>query len=820
MGRIKIDYGIDLGTTNSALSRMESGEVVTSEIDQSRIVPSCVYIDKKGRNRVGIQAFNKYPHFIEFKRNMGVNIDYDTLDGNKTNPEKLSAELLKKLASEITDEVFKSVVITVPAAFELPQVSATKRAAELAGFEQVEILQEPVAAAFNYGLRNKIKDGKFVVFDFGGGTFDAALVTATGGVMEVKSSEGDNNLGGGDIDHAILHGLLLPYLKENYSFNELDLGVLKGIADNLKKELGKSEEYELLTDIGDLPEDDEGEEMEIDLIVTREQVNNLAGPLFQRAIDKTKLLLKNNGLTTSDLSALVLVGGPTQMLILREMIEEQLMKPDTSVNPMTGIAEGAALYASTMQNNVKEHGAGPNDESNSNEPVIEIEVDFSSTSNLNKEPVSVLLKGASEPLFGEITREDGLKTEKAALDAVFMVDIDQKKTNNFTINVFNDKNDRVTCSPNKFTILPGVAVSGGSPLPHNIGMDYQAKNGKTLYTAFRGLEKDKPMPAVGKTTIELYTQSELRPGNTDDTLLISIFQAEGRAEGSRSLVNSRIGQIEIDGGDVPQLVPENTEVKFTLSINISQEMTLEAEFPTLDFEIEKKMIFKPVEEASQKQLDELTQEADKLIDRLESSDQPPANLPRLKEKSTSIKKTLEQDGSAEQAFGNLRELILELDLAEAALAWPELVQEINEAFKNLEDMVRECVNSSLTGHEKDKSDLEYLKTSKDSVLNSKNVERGKELLEKIRNLEWSITDKHAGKERRIAWIRDFNASFGSIDWTNQAQARSAVDRGMQMVNSGASFDQLNQQVQTIVGFMRDRGSNGPGPGPRGSVGQA
>ena len=159
MGRIKIDYGIDLGTTNSALSRMESGEVVTSDIDQSMIVPSCVYIDKRGRIRVGIQAFNKYPHFIEFKRNMGVNIDYDTLDGNKTNPEKLSAELLKKLASEITDEVFKSVVITVPAAFELPQVSATKRAAELAGFEQVEILQEPVAAAFNYGLKNKVKDG-------------------------------------------------------------------------------------------------------------------------------------------------------------------------------------------------------------------------------------------------------------------------------------------------------------------------------------------------------------------------------------------------------------------------------------------------------------------------------------------------------------------------------------------------------------------------------------------------------------------------------------------------------------------------------------
>jgi hypothetical protein len=114
--------------------------------------------------------------------------------------------------------------------------------------------------------------------------------------------------------------------------------------------------------------------------------------------------------------------------------------------------------------------------------------------------------------------------------------------------------------------------------------------------------------------------------------------------------------------------------------------------------------------------------------------------------------------------------------------------------------------------------LEYLKTSKDSVLDSKNVERGKEVLDKIRDKVWNITDRHAGKERRIAWIREFNATFGSIEWTNQVQARTAVDRGMQMVNSGASFDQLNQQVQTIVGFMKDRG-NTPGPGPKGGIGE-
>jgi molecular chaperone DnaK len=819
MGRIKIDYGIDLGTTNSSLARLENGEVVVREIDASRIVPSCIYIDSKGRTRAGIQALNAYPRFLEFKRDMGQEIEFDALDGSKTSPEKLSAELLKKLASEITDEVFKSVVITVPAAFQLPQVSATKRAAELAGFEQVEILQEPVAAAFNYGLKHKVKDGKFVVFDFGGGTFDAALVIATGGVMQVKSSHGDNWLGGGDIDRAILNEMLLPYIREKYSIGDLEnkgekdsnyfKQKLKSIADNLKKELGKVEEYELLTVIGQLPEDDEGEEIEIDTTFTRSQINKVAAPFVQRGIDKTKELLKSNELSASDLTALILVGGPTQMPIFREMLEEQIIKPDVSINAMTGIAEGAALYASTMQNSIKSHGAGSDSADDGKEAVTELEVDFSSPSNLDKEPVSVVVKGSSEPLFGEIQREDGIMTERAPLDAVFMVDVDQSKANNFTINVFNGKNDRVGCSPNKFTVLPGVAVDGGSPLPYHIGMDYQAKNGKVLFHSFQGLEKDTPMPATGRNTMDLFTQRELRPGNSEDELVIGIYQGEFRAEKSRSIVNSLVGKIHITGAEVPRLVPERTPVKFTLSIDISQNMKLEADFATLGFDIEKELKFNPTATVSREQVDELLHEADKLVDRLESSDQPPANLSVIKEKRDRIKNVLDQDGPLDQAFGHSRELILDLDLAEGALEWPELVNDINEAFRNLEDLVQECVDNSLDGYERDRSDLEYLRTSKNSVLTSNNVDRATELLDKIRSKEWQITDKHAGLEKRVAWLRGFNADFGSIEWTNQTEARTAVERGMQLVNSGASFEQLNQQVGVIVNLMKDRDTSGP-----------
>lgn len=819
MGRIKIDYGIDLGTTNSALSRMENGEIVTREIDGSRIVPSCVYIDRKGRVRAGQQAKNKFPHFVEFKRKMGQDVEYDVMDGSKANPENLSAELLKKLSSEITDEVFKSVVITVPAAFELPQVSATKRAAEMAGFEQIEILQEPVAAALNYCIKHKVKDGKFIVFDFGGGTFDAALVTATGGVMEVKSSEGDNFLGGGDIDRAIVSEILLPYLRSNYVISKLEsvdegengfwLQRLKNIADTLKKELGKTEEYELLTDIGELPEDDEGEEMELDFTITRDSVNEVARPLIQRAIDKTKFLLTNNGLAISDLDALVLVGGPTQMPVMREMLEEQLIKPDTSCNPMTGIAEGAALYASTMQNNVRSHGVGSESNLDLDIPTTEIEVDFSSPSNLNSEPVSIVVKNSNENLYGEILREDGSKTERAALDAVFMVDINQTKANNFSINLFNENNDRVACMPNKFTILPGLAVSGGSPLPKFIGMDYVAKNGKSLFHSFQGLEKDKPMPAVGKSTKSLFTQRELRPGNNEDELVISIYQAETRAEGSRSIVNSRIGQIKITGAEVPHLVPEKSEVKFTLNIDISQNMKLEVDFPTLDFEIEKELKFDTTAAISRDQVDQLLSEANNLINRLESSDLPLNNLNRIKEKRDRIKKTLDQGGDVDQAFSNSRELILDLDIAEEGLAWPELVSDLNEAFKNLEDVVHECVSKNLDGYEKDKSDLDFLKTSKEGVVASRNIDRGQELLEKVRGLEWRITDRHAGKEKRIALIRQFNSGFPGFDWTDPVEARRAVERGMELVTTGANEQQLNQQLQIIFGFLRDRGSSGP-----------
>lgn len=207
MARLKIDYGIDLGTTNSAICRMEKGEPVVIKTDVLKdTMPSCVSFTKKKSVKAGDSAFNDMKSgklkaakvgkagvsnaYVEFKRTMGTNTRYNSsyMDRDYSS-EELSAEALKTLKSFVTNEKISSVVITVPAKFTVGQKTATMEAAKMAGFTKCELLQEPIAAAMAYGLSTNEKDGIWMVFDFGGGTFDAALLKVEDGIMQVFDTE-------------------------------------------------------------------------------------------------------------------------------------------------------------------------------------------------------------------------------------------------------------------------------------------------------------------------------------------------------------------------------------------------------------------------------------------------------------------------------------------------------------------------------------------------------------------------------------------------------------------------------------------------------
>lgn len=348
MARIKIDYGIDLGTTNSAISRMENGEPVIKKTDtQKDTMPSCIYINKKKAIQVGESAYNalkrdKYRamrnwndsnsnSFIEFKRTMGTDKKYYSSNLEKElSSEELSAEVLKKLKSFVTDENIASIVITVPAAFKNNQKEATRRAAKLAGFSHIELLQEPVAASMAYGLNTDKKNGYWLVFDFGGGTFDAALLKVEEGIMKVIDTEGDNYLGGKNLDYAIVDKIIIPYLQENYVIDsiladdrkkQILRNVMKIYAEEAKIQLSFNETHNILSDLGDIPgEDDEGEEFELDIDVTQDDMRKTLGPVFQKAIDISLNLLKRNNLNGNDLDSLILVGGPTYSPVFKRNV--------------------------------------------------------------------------------------------------------------------------------------------------------------------------------------------------------------------------------------------------------------------------------------------------------------------------------------------------------------------------------------------------------------------------------------------------------------------------------------------------------------------
>lgn len=820
MGRIKIDYGIDLGTTNSALAVLNKGEIEVKNIDRSNIVPSCIAYNRKGGISSGITALGMHPKFLEFKREMGTDWSekkHPQLD-EFVNAEELSSEILKKLKGEITEEQFKSVVITVPAMFDMSQVAATKRAGEMAGFEQVEILQEPVAAAFNYGFVNNIKDGKFVVFDFGGGTFDAALVKAEGGVMSVVSSEGDNYLGGKDLDELVVNKILLPLVKNDFDIDNLDneslewlksLG-LKRIADELKIKLGKTDRVDLLTELGDLKVDANGEEIEIEKVFYRDEIHGAMTDIFMKAIGHAKKLLEVNNLKSSDLTAFVLVGGPTQIPLFRELIEKEITKPDTSLNPMTAIAEGAALYASTFNNKIESHGAAISEDNGGEATIhaVQLEVQYAATSVQEEEAIGIKRKNSSESFSTIISRSDGWESPKQELDDVFMVPIKAGKPNSFTIKLFDKDSNPVPCTPNQFTIIPDTDISAGAPIPYNIGMEVFDQKKGNIFTPFKGLEKDKILPLVGQTDRELFNSSELRPGIAEDKMSVPIYFAERDAKGSRSIINVYGDTIEISGMDVEKLVPANSLAEFTLKIDISQNMTLEVEFPRLDMDvITKTMAFPAKAKVQKEQIDTLFDEIQKGINKLSKSTESVPQLGDFKSKHTYYKSEFENitDRNYEKIFGDLRSFLLEIDIAFENIKWPVLKKEVIDTLFDFDQQVKECVKKQLHGWEKDQSDFEHFSKQKEQLFNMTKPDQNiaEELIDNIKTASLQITARHQGKEMFTAWIHSFNQDFNSIDWKNPSIARQEIDRGLQLVNNGADKGALGSAVRAIVAQMKD-----------------
>lgn len=827
MARVKIDYGIDLGTTNSSICRMEKGEPVVIKTDTLKdTLPSCVSINKKGSIKVGDGAYNTMKSdkrratkswkaessntYIEFKRTMGTDAKYASSNiGREYSSEELSSEVLKTLKSFVTDEVFRSVVITVPAKFTVNQTKATIEAAKMAGFDHCELLQEPIAASFAYGLSSEQKNGIWMVFDFGGGTFDAALLKVEDGIMQVFDTAGDNYLGGKDLDAAIVENIIIPYLKENYSIdgiladkekNAVLRDAMKTYAEDVKNQLSFKESEDILSNLGDLGEDEDGEEIELDLTVSQQQVFDAMRPVFQKAVDVCRDLMKRNNLKGTDLNKLILVGGPTHSPLIRQMLREQITpNVDTSIDPMTAVATGAALFASTKDAEVKQ------DEIEIG--TIKLDIGYESNSVEQTEWVSVKLdkagSGSSCPakVLVELVRGDNAwssgKTEIDEMGNVIEANLVEGKTNAFTVVCYNEKGDQLPCFPTEITIIQGVKV-GSAPLPYNIGIAiWDDHKEKAIFKAATGLEKNKPMPAVGVVN-GLSTSKQLRPGMVADVLTVPIYQCEDDPGiGRTAALYEYVEDVVVTGEEVDSLIPENSPVDLTIKVDNSGQLTMEIYFPSVDFTISKSIDTDKKQSVSEaeKLIPQMIRDAQRDINRLAGSG---INTETLQNELNTVAEENKNSQEKKAVLQHLKEVLRKIEDEDAGTEWERLEQEIREEFERLEKADREL------GNDKSHQLTNNLRSQTDQVIRSKNVLMGRDLLDQIRTVFFQLTMIY----QCMGLIRDCSNNFGRFRWKDASRARQLVNQGMGIIGNNPTVEQLQPIAAQLIDLMpRDEAEN-------------
>lgn len=375
--------GIDLGTTNSAICVYDGENIrILKSPDQNDVTPSAILIDRRGNKYIGKRAYDAAPGnpdnaALLFKRLMGssTRIHFASAQIDKS-PEECSAEILKVLFGYLPEEIRNAkdvgTVITVPAAFNQMQKNATVQAANKAGIGNVALMQEPVAAVMSV-MRTRRNDGTFLIYDFGGGTLDVAIAESLGGRVNLLANGGIQMCGGRDMDRAIFDNIVKPWLINNFDlpfdfttdarYKRL-IRYANWAIEKAKIELSSREEAIIsLSEVETGTRDESGEEIYLDITITREEFDPLIEEKIMESVKAVRETLSKTGLSADDIEKIVFIGGPTNYKPLRDKVCFELgIAGSIDVNPMTAVAEGAALFAESIdwstQDNARKSSRG------------------------------------------------------------------------------------------------------------------------------------------------------------------------------------------------------------------------------------------------------------------------------------------------------------------------------------------------------------------------------------------------------------------------------------------------------------------------------
>lgn len=592
--------GIDLGTTNSAVSVYDGEHVrLFKSPDQNDVTPSALFFDKRGNKYVGKRAYDQAARNPEsaatlFKRLMGTGtpVKLRAVDLAMT-PEECSAEILRVLFGYLPEEIRNDpetgTVITVPAAFNQMQKEATMSAAEMAGLGNVALMQEPVAAVMSV-MRHRQGDGMFVIYDLGGGTLDVAIAQSINGRVGLLAHGGIAMCGGRDFDRLLLDNIVKPWLFEKFKIAETfsvderftSLRYMATwAAEKAKIELSSKEEAVITLDDSELRVKDEaGEDIYLDIPINRSMFDELISTKIDESIAAVRETMEKAGVSPHDIGRVVFVGGPTQYKPLRDKVAFELgISASTDVDPMTAVAEGAAVFAESIDWSSQSRGRKSGRGALSAGDALGLSFNFQARTPDSKAKVVAKLSGeaAEGTAFQLDSLDTGWSSGQVAIKdgAVIEVPLAKVGENTFKIFVFDAAGGPVKLTKDKISISRTAAQIDAIPASHSIGVEALEKIGGRLVIDYLVREGDQ-LPKKGKKTFK--AGESLRAGSAGS---IKFKLWEGWIDDPIT-DNRFIGMFEIKGSDFSDgVIAKGADLMCEYEVLDSGNIVLDVTVPTI-----------------------------------------------------------------------------------------------------------------------------------------------------------------------------------------------------------------------------------------------
>ena len=830
-----VNFGIDLGTTNSLIAKYDNNkvQVYKNPVGQKETLasvvayrPERILVGDKAREYLAKDAVNV---FGGFKRKMGTDEKYYVvnLDENVT-PAELSTLILRELKKFVPPtESVEAAVITIPASFDSMQSNATLKAGLDAGFKEVFLLQEPIAASlafFNAGSAIEKPNGYWLVYDLGGGTFDVALIKSTDEGLKIADHEGNNFLGGMDFDFAIIDKIIIPEIirqtgienfeeefRVKYGQYEMLYYQVMYYAEEAKKELSQApatviEFGAILNNIN----------YDFYITITRESIDKIFTPIVNETIKLLHKVVANNGLTVTDINQIILVGGSTFLPQVREQLTLQTGIPlNYSIDPTTSVAAGAAFYAgnkyfepaaaavTSIEEKMVDDLLATVDFSPAD---VQLDVNYTSSSRDKEEVLLITCHGELDNKYYRISRADG------GFDTGFVI-LKSKKTeflplipginNLFVLSVYDGDSNEISSLKKEIAIQQGMYNIDGQPLPHDICFEVDDVENKTtkLEVVFA---RNSLLPQ--KRTLYREISKTVKKGSKD-SIVINILEGD---KNSRPSSNLTIGCILIEGKDLESDLIKGSDIEIQIQLTDSRVLK------TVVFLVMTQQEFKHVFSVSEKQVnierlkEQFVQLENELIATVRQF-QHNANtvweikaialLEELQSVKYNLLKLKEKDKSDEKYV--ISERVTRISQEYDKLGGNERIATLIEEYLYAKDTLLQVINMADFEKEELMKMYHKIEQAESAFIHSKNVSAIDNKLRQLSDLHWKALSNNIGfLITRFSEYKGYNAD-GFKDYTAAKPIIKMADTALEK----EAYPEFRRHVFNISSLVKTSWAN-------------